>query len=204
MQRAPLPPGLKYLSAVFLFILSWGTVGAQTQVYDNFEGVKSVRYSSKTGVLDTAADNPAPGHADSSKKCAKYIRNSEKKFDNIKMVVPGFLTDVSPYATYEGIPPRLKIKVYTTAPPGTLVEILLGNKNGNNDFPAGTNSQYQAYTTVSGKWEELEFKFSQIPKGSETPTYRVDQITLLFNPNTSTSDTFYFDELTGPQVVDGK
>jgi hypothetical protein len=163
-----------------------------------------VHYASKTGVLDTLSNNPAPGKADSSRKCAKYIRNSEKKFDNIKMVVPGFLTDVSPYATYEGEPPRLRIKVYTTAPPGTLVEILLGNQKGNNDFPAGTNSQYQAYTTVSGQWEILEFKFSQIPKGSETATTRVDQITLLFNPNTTTSDTFYFDELTGPSVAENR
>ena len=93
------------------------------------------------------------------------------------------------------------MKIYTSAPAGTLVEILLGSKNRNNDYPAGTNSQYQAYTTVSNKWEQLEFKFSQIPQGSETSTKEVDQVTLLFNPNSSTSDTYYFDDITGPELA---
>jgi hypothetical protein len=81
------------------------------------------------------------------------------------------------------------------------VEVLLGAKRGNNDYPAGTHSQYQAYTTVSGAWEELHFKFSQIPQGSETAGDQIDQIVLLFNPNSSNSDTYYFDDLTGPPIL---
>ena len=81
------------------------------------------------------------------------------------------------------------------------MEILLGNKNGNNDYPAGTNSQYQVYTTKTNAWEELEFKFSQIPQGSQTSTSQINQITLLFNPNSSTSDAYYFDEITGPGLA---
>ncbi|MGZ6539726.1 MAG: hypothetical protein ACXVEB_15230, partial [Bacteroidia bacterium] len=136
-------------------------------------------------------------------KCAKYVRNGEKKFDVVKMSFNKKLSDssVSAYATYLGIPPKFKMKVYSTAPVGTLVEILLGSKNGNNAYPAGTNSQYQAYTTVTNAWEELEFKFSQIPKGSETSTSQIDQLTILFNPNSTTSDTYYFDDITGPSLA---
>jgi hypothetical protein len=93
------------------------------------------------------------------------------------------------------------MKIYTTAPVGTLVEILLGSRQGNNDYPAGTNSQYQAYTSVTNKWEELEFKFSQIPQGSETSTTQIDQVTLLFNPNSANSDKYYFDDITGPLLT---
>jgi hypothetical protein len=93
------------------------------------------------------------------------------------------------------------MKIYTTAPVGTMIEILLGDKSKNNTYPGGTHSQYQAYTTVSGAWEELEFKFAQIPEGSETPATGIDQVTLLFNPNSSSSDTYYFDEISGPQIV---
>lgn len=187
------------LLSVFLFptVLAFG----QTQSYDNFEGTKTVSYSSKNGVLDSVAKNPASNTVNSSAKCAMYVRNRTKKFDNIKMNVSGKITDVSPFATYTGIPPKLKMKLYTTAPVGTLVEILLGNKLGNNAYPEGTNSQYQAYTTVSNAWEELEFKFAQIPEGSQTATTQVDQVTLLFNPNSTTSDTYYFDDLTGPSVI---
>src|SRR4051812_26696342 len=171
---------------------------SQSVVYDDFDGNKVVRYTEKGGVLDTAVKNPSPNDVNKSAKCALYVRNGAKKFDNIKMGLPANLIEVEKYATYLGIPPRFKMKVYTTAPAGTLVEILLGSKRGNNDYPAGTHSQYQAYTKKSNEWEELEFKFSQIPQGSETAADQVDQIVLLFNPNSSTSDSYYFDDLTGP------
>ncbi|MGZ3919042.1 MAG: hypothetical protein ACXVOH_07175 [Bacteroidia bacterium] len=192
----------------FLSLLSFlpDKLSGQVKVYDDFEGNRSLSYGEKNGVLDTLAKNPAPDSVNNSKTCASYVRNGTKKFDNIKMPLPGPMADVSPFATYVGVPPKLEMKIYTSAPPGTLIEILLGNRKGNNEYPAGTNSQYQAYTTVSNKWEQLEFKFSQIPQGSETATTQVDQITLLFNPNSANSDKYYFDELTGPPLAttDGK
>ncbi len=33
---------------------------------------------------------------------------------------------------------------------------------------------------------------------------QIDQITLLFNPNSANSDTYYFDEITGPPLVSDK
>jgi len=194
--------GYQMLFLIFLFQV--GSLFSQALMYDNFEGNKTVSYGERNGVLDTAAKNPMPNAVNSSLKCALYIRNGAKKFDNIKMKVPAKLADVSPYATYLGIPPKITMKIYTSAPVGTLVEILLGSKRGNNDYPAGTNSQYQAYTTVTNTWEELRFQFSQIPQGSETSTTQIDQITLLFNPNSSNSDTYYFDEITGPSLVNEK
>jgi hypothetical protein len=193
--------GMKKCSVLLSAFMIQLSVFAQNQVYDDFEGQKVVKYNAKNGVLDTVVKNPAPNDVNKSEKCAMYVRNRAQKFDNIKMPLNGKLTDVSPYATYVGVPPKLKMKIYTTAPVGTLVEILLGDKNQNNAYPGGTNSQYQAYTTVSGQWEELEFKFAQIPEGSETPTTGVNQVTLLFNPNSSTSDTYYFDEISGPSVI---
>ncbi|MDF2448432.1 MAG: glcA [Bacteroidota bacterium] len=174
----------------------------QKVAYDNFEGAKFIHYGERSGKLDTLARNPQKDSVNSSAKCAFYTRNASKKFDNIKMSVHGRLTGVNEYATYLGIPPRFKMKVYTSAPAGTLVEILIGSKNGNNDYPAGTNSQYQTYTTKTNQWEELEFKFSQVPQGSETSFDQIDQVTLLFNPNSSTSDTYYFDEITGPSIIE--
>src|ERR1700757_432053 len=192
----------KNVSTLFLIcVFKASVILSQSVVYENFEGKKLLNYGERTGVLDTVFQNPVPNEVNSSAKCALYIRNGSKKFDNIKMKFVRNLDDVKPYATYVGIPPKLKLKINTTAPAGTLVEILLGSKNRNNDYPAGTNSQYQAYTTVSGAWEELEFKFSQIPQGSETSTTQVDQITLLFSPNSSTSETYYFDDLTGPPLL---
>jgi hypothetical protein len=191
-----------FMLALSVFILCAGKIAAQSTLYDNFEGNKSVRYGERSGVLDTVAKNPAPNSVNSSAKCALYVRNGSKKFDNIKMGLTKQIADVEKYATYLGIPPKFKMKVYTSAPPGTLIEILLGAQRGNNDYPAGTHSQYQAYTKTSNQWEELEFLFSQIPQGSETPVGKIDQLVLLFNPNSSNSDTYYFDDLTGPPLGD--
>ncbi len=185
-------------------ILLAGISQAQPFIYDNFEGGKSVHYTFKNGVLDSLAENPARDSTNTSSHCALYVRNSKKKFDNIKMSLHGKLKGVMDYATYEGIPPQLKMKVYTAAPVGTLVEILLGSHGRNNEYPAGTHSQYQAHTTKSNEWEVLTFKFSQIPDGSETKADEIDQVTLIFNPNTSTSDTYYFDDITGPVVNEQK
>jgi len=174
---------------------------AQEQVYDNFEGVKILHYGERSGVLDTIAKNPAPNEINNSEKCALYVRNGAKKFANIKMNLGKNLTGIETYATYVGNPRKIKLKLYTAAPAGTLVEILLGSRSGNNDYPAGTHSQYQAYTTKSKEWEQLEFKFSQIPQGSETSGMQIDQVVLLFYPNSSNSDTYYFDDLMGPPLL---
>jgi len=187
------------ISVCFAFLSYCGVAYCQ-QTYDSFEGNRSVHYVEKTGVLDSLVKNPKKDSINKSSNCAYYVRNASHKFDNIKMQLPVYLADVAPYATHMGIPPKLKLKVYTTAPAGTLIEILLGSKNRNNDYPAGTNSQYQAHTTKTNQWEQLEFIFSQIPEGSETPTNKVDQVTLLFNPNTSSSDAYYFDDISGPSL----
>jgi len=179
-----------------LFLTSHG----QPVIYVDFEGNKLLYYGERSGILDTAFKNPLPNVVNNSATCALYIRNSTRKFDNLKMKLQGNPADVSVYATYLGEPPKLRLKIKTDAPAGTLVEILLGSQRGNNDYPAGTHSQYQAYTTISNNWEQLEFKFSQIPQGSETPANQVDQITLLFNPNSSTSHTYCFDDLMGPAL----
>src|SRR5690606_16035960 len=94
---------------------------------------------------------------------------------------------------------KLRMKVYTDAPAGSVVELQLGKQDGN-AYPEGTHSQYQAVTTKSGAWEELEFRFVTVPKGSETSARQVNQVTILFRPNTADAYVFYFDDLRGPVI----
>lgn len=180
-----------------------GSMISQTQTYDTFENGKTLNYNTKTGgALNTLAPNPASSKLNDSPKCAKYVRSGKQKYDNIKIDLNGKLNDVDKYAVYTGIPPTFSMKLYTTAPVGTLVEIQLGKLG--DKYPAFINSQYQAYTTVTNAWEELKFKFSETPKGSETSAAQVEQIILLFNPNSTTRDTYYFDDITGPTLIANK
>ena len=117
------------------------------------------------------------------------------------MKLNGKLLDINPYTTHYGNPPKIKMKIFSNAPIGTLVEVLLGNSQKNNAYPGVTNSQFQAHTSKKGEWEELVFTFAQIPEGSETISNEIDQITILFNPNSLKNDTYFFDEITGPLLL---
>lgn len=169
------------------------------QVYD-LNGSQFQNFGPRNGKLDSLCVNPGVNDIHNSKQCAKYERKSTAKYDNIKIYLQGKLVDVTPYATYKGIPPKITMKIYSSAPVGTKVELQLGKK-GNDNYPAGIHSQYEAVTTVQNAWEILTFTFSQIPQGSLIAPTEVDQITLLFSPNSSRADTYYFDDLTGPALT---
>jgi hypothetical protein len=191
---------IKVIVIYAALLLNAGQNVAQ-QKYDSFEGERVVNYfvPKNWGKLDTIAANPAPDVTNNSQRCAQYKR-SRQRYDYIKIYPPVKMADADRYATYDQEAPRMKMKVFTNAPVGTLVEIQLGKKTGN-AYPEGTHSQFQAFTTKSGAWEELEFKYSQTPKGSETRARDVDQITLLFTPGTNATHVFYFDDLTGPSLL---
>jgi hypothetical protein len=183
-----------------LLTLEFSSFAGAQVVYDNFEGNSLVIYDSKTGSLDADFKNPAPDQVNGSTFCAKYVRNAKKQYDYLKIKPNGKLSDVTPYASYLGTAPKIKLKIFTDAPVGTLVEIQLG-KVSKDPYPQAIHSQYQAYTTTTNAWEELEFVFAQTPAGSETSATEVNMVTLMFDPNSSSRYIFYFDELVGPTII---
>jgi hypothetical protein len=196
-------PSSRAKRMLYLVMLTAGVTAMDgQQLYDNFEsgGVVSF-YVPRAAQLETLAPNPNPDQVNSSEKCARFSR-SRQRYDYIKIYPSSKLESVQSYATYEWEAPKIKMKVYTTAPPGSTVEIQLGKKEGN-AYPEGVHSQYQAITSVKGAWEELEFHYAVSPKGSETRASQVDQITLLFNPNSNTTHLWYFDDIQGPALSKG-
>ena len=178
-------------------------VNAQ-EVYDDFESTPKVQYfvPKNWGQLDVGIANPAKDSVNQSEKCAGYKR-SRQRYDYIKMYPNLKFTDVDQFASYDPGALKFTMKVYSTAPVGSLIEIQLGKKSGT-AYPAGTHSQYQAITTVSGAWEVLEFKYSQTPKGSETSAKEVDQMTLMFLPGGNKQFQFFFDDVSGPVLTDSQ
>jgi hypothetical protein len=183
----------------FIFLTQASVLSAQ-QTYDDAEGSKIIHYSMNRGArIDSAAANPAPDDVNPSAKCIQYTR-SMIKYDCLRLNPQGRISDVSTFASYEQGAPRLKMKLYTTAPIGTLIEIQL-QRPSDKPYPEGVQSQYQARTTVSKAWEELEFVYSQSPAGSNTQPNEVEFITILVNPNSLTRDIYYFDDIVGPAIV---
>ena len=157
-------------------------------------------FGSRNGKLDSTSVNPSVGKINPKPISIKYKRDEYSRYDNIKIYPERKLIDVGEYASYNHDAPKLTMKVFSSAPRGTLVEIQLGNKNDDN-YPSGIHSQYQAFTTEVNKWEELTFKFAVIPQGSTVSACDIDKITIVFSPDSKNADTYYFDELKGPPMI---
>jgi hypothetical protein len=159
----------------------------------------AVKFREKSGVLDSIFKNPQPDQINSEAQCVRYKRNAEIKFDFIKLE----LKDESKNKLQGQIKNadrnilKYKMKFFSDAPVGTSVDLFLGKISGDKDYPEGTWGHFRTKTKQSGKWEELEFDFIETPSGSSVQIDQINQITLLINPESNTSEYYYFDpELT--------
>ena len=62
----------------------------------------------------------------------------------------------------------------------------------------GRHSIYTATTTVTNEWETIEFEFAERPDNT-VPDGNVTSLILLFDIGNNTNDTYYFDNLYGPE-----
>ncbi|HEX8516253.1 MAG TPA: T9SS type A sorting domain-containing protein [Bacteroidia bacterium] len=186
------------LLSVLAFTFALNTFGQQN--YNDFEGNKFSFIGFRTGIIDSMSLNPAMNPVDSSMHCAKYVRDAGTLYDNIQIHPTNELVDISNYASGSINAPHITMKLYTTAPVGTQIQIQLGSA-GVPSYPAGVHSEYVAVTTAQNAWQNLSFNFSQITPGGTIAPTGIDKIVILFNPNTNTADEFYFDNLTGPAIA---
>jgi hypothetical protein len=96
----------------------------------------------------------------------------------------------------------MSIDVWSPAA-GTPIQITLENSTTAlpDNFPTGRHSVYLTQTTVAEQWETLTFSFDNQPDAT-VPNDDVDRIVLLFNPETNTSDTYYWDNFNGPELAE--
>jgi len=169
------------------------------QVYSDFEGLKVMHFGEMTGTLDTIFTNPAISPGDTSVHCARYIRNV-MTYDNFKIYTNSKMTDVSSYASNSASAPKIKMKLYSSAPVGTPIQLQLGT-SANNSYPTGVHSEYFTVTTIQDGWQSLTFNYQQSPSGGLSSSVNLDKMVVLFNPTSTVADTFYFDDLIGPSLV---
>lgn len=189
---------MKKLYFIALLFITTQKVFAQ-QNYCDFEGNKIIGFGINTGVLDTLSINPAPNSINSSNYCAKYIRDTAI-YDNIKLYPFRKLEDVSIYADSTMQAPKMTMKLFSSAAIGTIINLQLGLKAVDN-YPYGIHSEYWAVTTKQNEWELITFTYSQSPVGSIAPSTEVDKIVLLFHPVSTARDTMFFDDLSGPLLI---
>jgi hypothetical protein len=168
------------------------------KIYCDFDTIKSV-YFKEWGMakLDTMFPTPDPNSVNSSARCARYIRDTVQ-YDNFKMYSKVWLVDVAPYASSSTSAPKLSMKVKTKAPVNTKVLMQLGVRS-NTAYPAGVHSEYAGFTSKVNEWHTVTFNFSNL--GGYTSSEYLDKIVVFFAPNSAVRDTFYFDDVTGPETT---
>lgn len=159
-------------------------------VLENFDKDARITQISATGTFTDNTATPSPNTTNSSALCGKYVRNSGQQYDVI-FYSTSDITNAGDFATTEK---KFYIDLYSTAPVGTSLILQLENKNlaQPSNYPTGRHSRYTAVTTKQNEWERLVFNFTDRPDANMS-NLGIDQLVLLFAPNSFTGHTYYFD-----------
>jgi len=183
-----------YTTLLLTAALSMG-VQAQT-LWENFEDVRKCDYFFENGVFVPYQFNPDPSGINTSLVAAEYVRDPGAPFDVI--VIDNPMLNVVDYITGAK---QMSIDVWSPAA-GTTVQITLENSSLAlpENFPTGRHSVYLTSTQTSEQWETLTFTFFEQPDPSVSNN-NVNRLALLFNPNNTTNETYYWDNLNGPELA---
>lgn len=158
--------------------------------FENFDDPANATLSASDGTL-TVVGNPNPDAVNSSANVAEYIRNSSATFDNFQYNTSS-ITDASLYVTGDK---KFSIDVQTIAPIGTEVILQLETSTANSgNFPDGRHSRYKGVIEQNGSWQRIRFQYFDRPDAAAGDG-SVSRIVILFNSNSNTGDTYYWDNL---------
>lgn len=163
-----------------------------TDVLQNYDGINKIVKGTTTGTYTVVA-NPGTNSVNASANVAKYVRNVTEQYDVLFFNTQSTIEDAGLLKNQTN---KILIDVYTSAPIGTVVSMNLENSATSlpANFPTGRNSNYVAITTKQNQWETLTFYYNSSPDPG-TSNLAINQMVLLFNSGSYTSDTYYFDNI---------
>jgi len=163
-----------------------------TDVLQNYDGVNKIIKGTTTGTYSIVA-NPGTNSVNASANVARYVRNASEQYDVLFFNTQSTIEDAGLLKNQTN---KIMIDVYTSAPIGTVVSLNLENSATSlpANYPTGRNSNYVAITTKQNQWETLTFYYNSSPDAG-TSNLAVNQMVLLFNSGSYTSDTYYFDNI---------
>lgn len=164
-------------SILFFFFLLLASSGFAQSLPINFEGdVTTANFVNFDGGTAVVTSNPQTSGSNTSSNVGRIIRDGGAIFAGSKILLDNNL-DFS-------VLTKITMKVYTTAPVGTTVKFKLEG--------AGPATEADAFTTVSGQWETLEWVFLGVSN-------QLNEVVLMFDFGTvgdgSANSTFYFDDI---------
>ncbi|MCX2744139.1 family 16 glycosylhydrolase [Mangrovivirga sp. M17] len=166
--------------------------------FENFDEPATATLDSYTGTF-TEVSNPSQSGINTSALSGEYVRNSTETFD----VLVYNVSNITNAAEYVNKDKKFYMDVYTEAPVGTDILIQLETPDATpTNYPSGRHSRYVATTSVQNQWERLYFTLLDRPDPAADDA-GVGKMIILFNSNTQTGDTYYFDNLDSYRVDEG-
>ena len=166
---------MKKLS-LFISLIAALTSYSQSLPFD-FEGdISTSNFVDFDGGTATVIENPVSGGINTSANVASMVRSGGEIWGGSKIL----LDEVLDFSVLT----KITMKVHTEAPIGTLIKFKLEG--------ADPTAEIDAFTTVSGEWETLEWVFLETPQNLNEIVFMFDFGNLGDGSNTS---TFLFDDV---------
>ena len=185
--------------ALLFLILTLPLFSNSQVLWDDFEQTRVGYYDFVHGGMTTRFPNPdLLSTVNNSNLCAQYVRNPGELWDVLVIIANGSINDVSDYVSGSK---TMSIDVFSPLP-GIPIQITLEDSSiaGATNYPDGRHSIYLGVTTLSNEWETIELTFDSRPDVNMSDD-GLTSVILLFNGNTNTNDTYYFDNLYGPEFT---
>ena len=180
-----------------------GRAASAQQLLDNFETTRLVDYPSPQGTI-TAAANPGSNGTNTSTTVGSFVRDGSQ-YATISIQLKNSAKFAS-VAAYVAGTKRITLKFRSAAPAGTAVQLVLQNRAKAiatpYTYPQGNFSGvFNATTTAAANtWETLTFTYAAAQSDATVTATDIDQIAMLIAPNSTSTATYYFDDLMGPEL----
>ena len=186
---------MKHITYILLILFS-PIISSSQILWDNFEDTRIGYYDFVHGGMTTRMLNPLQNSVNNSELCAQYVRNPGETYDVIVLVANGQFSGLTDYLNGDR---KMTVDVFSTAA-GIPLQITLEDSSiaGATNYPAGRHSIYTATTSLINEWETIEFVFDSQPDNTVTDL-NVTSLILLFDIGSTTNDTYYFDNIYGPE-----
>ncbi len=158
--------------------------------FENFDAAALITQTTPTtGTFTDNFANPLPSSTvNNSALVGKYVRNAGEQYD---VLYYNFNTPLNASA-YKTGDKKFYLDVYTTAPIGTVITLQLETTAATTtNYPTGRYARFTATTTSNTGWQRLAFDFLDSPDAGAAST--ATKMVFLFNANSYTNDTYYFD-----------
>jgi len=162
-----------------------------SRILDDFDNVRNIGSYQNDGAF-TVVSNPSTSNSvNSSANCVKYDRNGGVQYD----VISAYNYFLGNPADFVSGGRKFSMDVYSSAPANTNISIQMEATSKNlAAYPTGRHSIYTGVTGPPNTWNRIIFSYNSRPDPGTSDT-EADVLKILFNPNSNTSTTYYFDNL---------